>query len=323
MANRREFLKASVPLAASAFMRAPGANDQALVAAASPGSVIGFAGGTYGMMMLSTEAAFRILAQIGYDGVEPCVIAGSPTDPARISSADRRTLRSLLTATGLAVPALLESLIITGDPAKRASNLERLNRAVEFGNELVPFHPPVIDTVLGGKSADWERLKGPMADELHAWARLGEEARTTVCFKPHAGQAVNNPERAIWLLKQVGSPRLRIIYDYSHFYLEGFSLESSLKQLLPYTAFISVKDSRGAPNKPEYLLPGDGDTDYLQYFRLLKEMRYSGCVGVEVSAMIHRKPGYQPVPTMRLCYERLAPVFAQAGIQRPRRRGSS
>lgn len=283
------------------------------------GPVVGFATGTYGMKTLSTQQALRAIAEIGYDGVEPCLISGWPMDPAKLSSSDRRAIRFLLGETGLAVPALLESLPITGDPAKRASNLERLKLAVDLGNELVPLTPPVVDTTIGGKSADWEEIKGTMADELHAWARVAEDAKTTVCFKPHVGNAVSSPERAIWLLKEVGSPRIRIIYDYSHFYLEGFSLASSLKQLLPYTSFISVKDAAGTAARPEFLLPGEGKTDYLEYFRLLRELRYSGYVGVEVSVMIQRKPKYQPIPAARLCYERLAPLFTRAGVERPPR----
>jgi sugar phosphate isomerase/epimerase len=107
------------------------------------------------------------------------------------------------------------------------------------------------------------------------------------------------------------------VYDYSHFFLEGFPLASSLKQLLPFTAFISVKDSEGAPDKHRFLLPGDGKTDYLEYFHLLKQIHYSGAVIVEVSAMIHQQPGYQPIPTAKLCYERLAPLFDKAGLHRP------
>jgi inosose dehydratase len=294
----------------------------AVLGAAPKSPVIGLAAGTYGMKTLSPQEALRTIAEIGYDGVEPCLITGWPSDSAKLSAPDRLNLRAVLGETGLAVPALLESLSITGVAAKRASNLERLKLAVDLGNELIPSTPPVIDTVIGGKTADWEKLKGTMADELHAWARVAEDSKTTICFKPHAAQAVNSPERAIWLLKEVGSPRIRIVYDYSHFYLEGFPLASSLKQLLPYTAFISVKDAAGTPAKAEYLLPGDGKTDYLEYFRLLKELRYSGFVGVEVSAMIQHRPEYKPVPTTRLCYERLAPLFARAGVERPARKPS-
>jgi hypothetical protein len=42
-------------------------------------------------------------------------------------------------------------------------------------------------------------------------------------------------------------------------------------------------------------------------------------VNVEVSAHIHRKPGYEPVPTTKLCYARLAPMMERAGLVRPAR----
>ena len=101
--------------------------------------------------------------------------------------------------------------------------------------------------------------------------------------------------------------------------LEGFGLEDSLKQLLPITPFLAVKDSKGTPEKHDYLLPGDGATNYPEYFRLLKKLGYGGDIAVEVSAMIHRKPGYEPIPTAKLCYERLAPAMEKAGIERPAR----
>lgn len=290
-----------------------------LLRATQTSPVIGFANGTYGMKTMTTGDALRTLAEIGYDGVELCAIKGWPTDPEKLSAPERKDVRKLIGDTGLAVPAMLESLPVSTVPDKRAANLERLKQTIALGHELVPSNPPVIDTILGGKSTEWEELKRPIVDTLGEWAKVAESTNTTVCFKPHAAQAINSPERTLWVLNQVKSPRIRIIYDYSHFYVEGFPLESSLKQLLRYIAFISVKDAEGTPAKHEYLLPGDGKTDYLAYFRLLKEVRYSGWVGVEISMMIHSKPGYQPVPTVRLCYERLAPLLAKAGIERPKR----
>jgi len=280
---------------------------------------IGLAFGTYGMKALTTEAALRTIARIGYDGVELAILPGWPTDPARMSAADRKDLRRLVGELGLAVPAMLESLPLQGTPKGRAVNLERLKRAVALGNELAPSSPPMLDTILGGKTADWEKIKGRMVDELKDWARVAEDRRTTVCFKPHAGDAVQSPERALWLVREVGSPRIRIVYDYSHFYVEGISLESSLRQLIAYAPFVVVKDSQGTPAKHAYLLPGDGHVDYLAYFRLLKELRYRGFVAVEISSMIHRKPDYRPVPTAELCYSRLGPLMSRAAIRRPDR----
>jgi len=43
---------------------------------------------------------------------------------------------------------------------------------------------------------------------------------------------------------------------------------------------------------------------------------------VEVSSMIHQKPGYDPIAVARLCYQRLAPAFETAGLPRTARKRS-
>jgi sugar phosphate isomerase/epimerase len=293
----------------------------AIAAAKESRGDVGFGFGTYGMQSMKTPDALRTLAAIGYDGVELALMPGWPTEPKLLSPGDRVELRKMLADLGLGLPAMLESLPLLGPPDKRAANLERLKQAVQLANDLAPSKPPVLDTILGSKTAAWETVNGSMADELKDWMKVAEPAKFVVCMKPHVGDAVNTPERALWLIREVASPNLRVVYDYSHFYVEGLALDSSLRELLPVSPFISVKDSVGNPAKHEFLLPGEGKTDYLAYFKLLKELGYSGFVSVEVSAMLFRKAGYEPVPTARLCYERLAPAFAKAGIRRPAHKG--
>jgi sugar phosphate isomerase/epimerase len=278
------------------------------------GRTIGFNTGTYGMKALKPADALQAIAKIGYDGVELCLIPGWPTDPAILGAGDRREIRQVLDNTGLALPSLMDSLTILGD---RTHNLERLKLAIALAHELSPDKLPVIETVLGGKSADWDQSKERIAEELRRWAKLAEDGGITVCFKPHADQAVDMPESALWLLRQVNSPRIRIVYDYSHFQVQGLPLEATLRELLPYTAYIAVKDSTGDRAKHQYVLPGEGGTDYVAYFRLLNELGYHGFVGVEITSQIHSKPGYDPLATTRLCYDRLAPAFEKASVVRP------
>lgn len=323
--SRRDFTRTLFAVGAWAGVARLTAASAATASAAQPADPavapkngagqIGFGIGTYGMKGMTTEAALSLIAETGYDGVELALMSGWSTDPANLSPGDVKALRTLLADKGLAVPALLESLQITGTATGRATNLERLKRAVALAHDLAPDHPPVIDTVLGGKEAEWEKVKAGFVDDLKGWAKVAEDAQVTVCFKPHAGNAVQSPERALWLMEQVGSPRIRIIYDYSHFQVEGFGLEDSLKRLLPYAPFISVKDATGTPDKHTYLLPGDGTIDYPAYFALLKRVGYRGFISVEVSANVFQKPGYDAIAATKLCYQRLAPLMAQAGIR--------
>lgn len=281
---------------------------------------IGFGYGTYGMKTLPWDGALRTLAEIGYDGVEIALMPEWPTEPQLLSPTVRRQIRAMLGELGLALPAFLEVLPITGVAQKRAENLERLKRAIELGHDLSPNKQPVIETIIGRKTAEWDQVKASMVGELREWARVAEDGNTVVCFKPHVGQAVQSPERALWLIRETGSKNIRVVYDYSHMYLEGFALAESLRQLLPYTPFIHVKDASGTAAGHEFLLPGEGKTDYVEYFRLLRQERYRGFVAVEVSAMVRRKPGYDPIRAAKLCYQRLAVAFEKAGVDRPPRR---
>ena len=270
---------------------------------------IGLGFGTYGMKSLEVGQALRVCADIGYDGVELCLLSGWPTEPTRLSKAQRSEIRKQLADLGLVVPSLLESLPCLRTEQDHRQNIEKLKRATELAHDLAPSRPPVVQSIVGGKTSRWDQSKQQLVDQLADWAKVGEQSQTTVCFKPHAAHAVHTPARAEWVHRQVGSPRFKVVYDYSHFFLEGLSLRSTLEQLLPIVAYVQVKDSRGTPSKHEYLLPGDGETNYGELFEVLRQSGYQGFVGVEISSHIHRKPGYEPVPTARLCYKRLSPYF--------------
>lgn len=281
-----------------------------------PPRTVGFGFGTYGMKSLTTDEALRICAETGYDGVEFALMDGWPTEPRRLSNDDRRQIRQQLTDSGLAVPSLLENLPCLRTDAQHGENIEKLKRATGLAHDLSPDQPPIVQSIVAGKTDQWDQTKQRLVDQLSDWEEVGRTSQTVICFKPHAAHVVHTPERALWVHQQINSPWLKVVYDYSHFSLEGLSLSQSLKQLLPITAYIQIKDSRGTPAKHEYLLPGDGTTDYAELLSILKEACYGGFVNVEVSSHIHRQPGYDPVATAKLCYRRIAPMFNDLGIRR-------
>lgn len=286
--------------------------------AASPS--VGFAIGTYGMKPMETVDALRLIAKTGYDGVSIAMMTGWKCDPAKLPPSEARTIGKALADLGLKLAALNDQLPLVGTPEKRAWNLERIRLAAGFVHGLgTGAKPSCLDTMLGLKTADWDSAKSRMADELHEWARVAEAEDLTIGIKPHAAQAMDTPEKALWMMDQLRSPRIRLVYDYSHMRVAGLPLESTVRQLVPRSAFISIKDATGNPDKFEFLLPGAGDTDYLRYFRLLRDVRYDGFVSVEVSAMVQRQPGYDPVRATELCYRKIAPYFTQAGLKRPSR----
>ena len=261
----------------------------------------------YGMKSLPLADALRTCAEIGYKNVELPLNPGFPTELAALTDEKRRELRELLAKNQLSVSALMLNLSLAATDAQHADNVARIGAAGRLAHELDAKNPPVIETVLGGKPAEWDALKEKMAERLHGWAQAAAEAKTVVALKAHVGSAVNTPERLLWLLEQVKSPAIVVGYDYSHFELAGLALGETLRALLPQTRFIHVKDTIGDAAKFQFVLPGQGKTDYGAYFALLRELGYRGPIVVEVSAQVFNQPGYDPVQAARESYAALAP----------------
>lgn len=299
---RRQFV------AAAAGVTLLGPAIAATVARAQPAPQrpvsIGFS--LYGMKSRPILAALRECREIGYDCVEVPVMADWPGDSRNLTVDARRDIRRALSDTNLRLSALMENLNLLAEPSAHDANLDRLKRAAELARDLAPDSPPVIETILGGRPADWPQVRPAMADRLKSWAEIMRQAKVTLAIKPHVGGAMHRPEHAVWLLDQVADPHIRAAYDFSHYQLQGIGLAESLAQLLPRTAFIHVKDGRGTPQKFQFLLPGEGTIDYADYFRRLTEARYPGDVVVEVSGQIHSRPDYDPGAAARQSFKALA-----------------
>jgi inosose dehydratase len=302
MLTRRQFLeRAAGALAGSAL---PGRGVSA------DGITLGFS--LYGMKSLPLDAALKTCADTGYRHVELSLLEAYPTEPKRLSAADRKQLSGRLKDLKLGVSGLMLNLSLAADDRVHAQNLEALQAAAQLAHDIVPEDPPLIETVLGGRPAEWEQVKDRMAGRLQAWAGAAVSGKVLLAIKAHVGSAVNTPERLLWLLEQAGSPAIRAAYDYSHFQLSDVSLAGSLELLMPHTAFIHVKDSVGEAAKFQFLLPGEGRTDYVAYFRLLKKLGYRGPVVVEVSGQIFNKPGYDPTTAAKKCHASLAAALEKA-----------
>jgi inosose dehydratase len=313
---RREFLRRTATLAAGAGMvmgrgaalvSSAGATETQAGKPAGAGFTLGFS--LYGMNGLPLDEALRRAAEIGYHDVEPALMPGFSGEPAKLDMARRGEIRSLVGSLGLAIPALMENLRPCVDDGAHAANLERLAKAAELGHDLTPAGAVVVETVLGGKPADWPKIRGEMVERLGQWAAAAKKHDFTLAIKPHVSNALHLPDDCAKLVDEIGSPNLRAAFDFSHYEAQGLELEPSLAALVGRTAFIHVKDSRTTAGKNEFLLPGEGRTDYTAYFRLLRKHGYTGSVTVEVSAMIHSKPGYDPIAAAKQSYAVLRKAY--------------
>jgi inosose dehydratase len=279
-----------------------------------PQWTLGFS--TYGLPGRSTVAALQAIARAGYDSVEIAVTLDRDADPQQQSAAERMRLRAALIDSGLALTSLMENLRPLGPAAQHAADLERLKRAVELGHELSPAHPPLVQSVLGGRN--WEQERTLVRDRIADWVRVAESTRTVVCIKPHRFHAMSTPADALWLIEALGSPpQLKMIFDYSHYLFRDMPLAETVAAALPITAQIAVKDAVTENDTVTFALPGSaGTVDYPSLLEQFHAGGFRGDVCVEVSAQLWKQPDYQGDAALTTCYEHLARAFVEAQVPR-------
>ncbi len=303
--TRRTFLGALAGGAAWAALP-----PSARAGAAGPKPDLGFS--LYAMKELALTDALRVCAEIGYRNVEVCLLPGYPTAPETISAGGRRALRDELKGRGLTVSGAMIDIRLAATAEAAAKHPEAIRVAAQLSHDLQPAAPPLLETVLGGRPAEWDAIKERMRDRLQAWAEEAKRADIVIAIKAHVSSAVNSPERLLWLLQQVESPHLCAAYDYSHFALHGWKLEDTLAALVARTRFIHVKDASGDLAKPQFLLPGEGMIDYGAYFRALARAKWRGPIVVEVSSQLFRQPCFDAIAAAKKSFAALEAAARKA-----------
>jgi sugar phosphate isomerase/epimerase len=263
----------------------------------------------YGMKRIPVRDAISQIAKIGYKSLSLTLMPSWDTEPKLLSKTDRADIRKRISDLGLVLASVMESLRLLGP--NKENNLERLRVAADMAHELSPGAPAVIETTLGGRPAAWEGSKHQMADELGVWATTLEPQRTILAMEAHVGNAMDLPEKTLWMLNQVQSPWIGNLLDYSHYKLQGLDLRKTLLLLANRTVLHHLKDAEGTEENFRFLLPGEtGKIDYKEYARVLHEIGYKGTVLAEVSTQISNKPEYDAVSAAKRCWDNLAPFFA-------------
>lgn len=257
--------------------------------------------GNYGLQTLEVDRALAAVREIGYDGAELCLMQGWPSEPAKLDAAARRRIREQ----PLPIPTMIENFTLLGGEGVQQGILDRIARAADLGRDISPKKTPVLQTVLGGKAGEWEQVKDQMAARLSEWVQAATKSKIRVAVKAHIGSACDTPDKLIWLLNKVKHQNIGGIYDFGHFDLLDLPLEGTLRQLLPHSDFLTVKDGRMADGKARFLLPGEGRIDYKRYFAFLHELKFQGWMLVEISRQLQTLPGYDGVAATKRSWQYL------------------
>ena len=274
---------------------------------------------TWGMPTVPIDTALQHLADLGFDGVEIAVLPRYTTDLSTLDNAERTRIANLLRQHNLTLSAIASHTdLLAPEPDQLDANIARLKTAINLAVDwTLDDQPPCIETTPGGKPEQWDSHKALLAERFGALAAYAGEHGVTLAIEPHIGAAIERPDQVRELIELVDSPYLRVNFDISHFNILGIPIETSVAALVDYAAHTHVKDERGLHPDFEFLIPGEGDFDYVRYLKAMQSHGYDGFITAEVSVMVQRRPNYDPLAAATQSYTTLARAFDTAGIARP------
>jgi sugar phosphate isomerase/epimerase len=273
---------------------------------------------TWGMPNHSIDQAVEQIAALGFDGIEISVLAGWTTFIDNLDAAERERILKLLNDKGLTLSAIYGCSSLLGrDPVAQEANGRRLCDAIDLATEWAQDgRLPYVNILSGGRTVDWEAQHEALVERIVPFAKYAQERGVVLAMEPHVDGLVDMPDKTLTILKLVDSPALKVNFDISHFDIFGMSIEESVAALVPHSVHAHVKDQRGRYPNYEFLVPGDGDFDYVDYLQTMQAHGYTGFITAEVSKMVQNKPEYDPVAACELTYRTLAKAFVDAGIAR-------
>ncbi len=214
----------------------------------------------------------RAAAAAGFDAVE---IWGTTNKDVQALAAALRDLG--LTLTSMVVEPRANLVFPDTD---YAPFFDGLARSLEHAQQL-GCHRMVISPGLGfpgmNRQRNLEKLIGVYSKVLE---RVGT-ADVTILHEPvntrvdHPGVLVDRTADALSVIRAVGSPKLRLLYDFYHSVVEGEDPATTLPGAVDVLDYVQFAD---APGRAE---PGSGAIDWPGCFQLLKSVGYRGPIGLE------------------------------------------
>lgn len=269
---------------------------------------------TNGLAHHRLDEAFRLLADLGYQGVAltPDV---NHLDPFHTEEQDWEKARALLESLRLNVVVetgaryILDPRrkhwpnLLARDPADAVRRLNFYRRCLKLarglGAELISI---------------WSGPVEPGDDPAAAFQRLVErlpklldeafQAGIMVCFEPEPGHLIDSHAKYRELRRRLDRDDLMTTIDVGHLIVtEPGAPHDHLAEFAPTLRNVQVDDARRGVH--EHLVPGAGEIDFAHVFGELRRLGYAGPVALELSRDSHRA-----AEVAETAYKILAPLLA-------------
>lgn len=171
-------------------------------------------------------------------------------------------------------------------PEDRAERFEKMSKAVWMakflGSPYMVVHPLTPD----GAAAEPhpEETRAINLDFFTRLAAVGAEAGVTVCVEnmPWPDAPLTHPKALVSLVRDIGSPYLKICLDTGHSAAVGIQPAQSVRDIGgELLACLHIHDNEGS--RDFHWLPYTGVTDWTAFNAALHEVGYQGVISLETS----------------------------------------
>ncbi len=241
---------------------------------------------TYATNKMPLEDSLIMMANMGYEGVE-IAIGPKHIMPQYFDSSQRQSLKRTLKDLKLDVPGfLMLGGALYSDSKSHNERLHLTKQVIEMAKDIDINRTTVISTGSGGSSSNWESQKYDLVGALEDYGKIAEKHNAIIAVEPHFHALVDRSDRAIWLMKTLNNPNIRLHFDIVHNFLMKESIRPTVNALLPYTVHTHVTDAKIYNGSFELVLLGQGELDCVEYVRAMKDAGWNDYITIEVSAMV-------------------------------------
>jgi sugar phosphate isomerase/epimerase len=220
----------------------------------------------------------------------------------------RRELQHALEDNGLHVHnfCVVDPDLVSLSLPKRHAAIERFKLGAELAGtlgadtiHLASYAPPVryltsMPYRLGAKGGyrfpgatririphgfSWDAVWTALVESCRACADIAAANEKVVLMEPRVGETICTVDSLLRLLEHAGRPNLKANFDTGHFAAQRENPVLALEKLRGSFANIHISDND--PANADHLPVGDGTIDWLEFFRGLKSMGYTGYLGLD------------------------------------------
>jgi sugar phosphate isomerase/epimerase len=255
------------------------------------------------------EDDLRALAEIGKLGFHFLEMEGLGPKHLRTVYQNRKLLRQTLIDAGLHVHnfCIIDKDLVSSASSRLQRARDRFKLGAELGDylgaetlHLASYAPPV--RFLGSRPYQLAKNNGycfvnylqiripPLFDWDAVWERLVLSCRycaevaaqhgKIVLMEPRVGEVICSVDSLLRLIDHVGCANFKANFDTAHFSAQRENAALALMKLRGKFANVHIADNN--PINADHLPIGKGIIDWREFFRVLKNLKYEGYLGLDL-----------------------------------------